>query len=202
VHVERLRVTDAAVLTPRQHVDPRGTFLEWYTAGALRDAFGAALDLAQANCSVSARGVLRGIHFADVPPGQAKFVTCVSGAVIDVVVDLRVGSPTFGAWDSVRLDTVDRRAVFVPEGLGHAFLALEEGSTVIYLCSTPYSPGVEHEVFALDPAIGIRWPDELEPVLSDKDRAAPTLAEALEAGLLPRYDDCQRHYAAVRARRP
>jgi len=197
----RLRVTDAVVLTPRQHRDARGTFLEWFTSGALREASGASLELAQANCSVSGRGVLRGIHFADVPPGQAKYVTCVAGAVLDVVVDLRVGSPTFGAWDAVRLDTVDRRAVFVPEGIGHAFLALEEGATVIYLCNTPYTPGAEHEVFALDPAIGIDWPSGFEPVLSDKDRAAPTLAEALDSGLVPDYQECQRHYDALRAAR-
>ena len=107
-------------------------------------AVGHRLDLQQANCSVSAAGVLRGIHFADVPPGQAKYVTCVKGAVLDVAIDVRVGSPTFGTWDAVLLDDVDRRAVYLSEGLGHAFLSLEDDSTVLYLCSTGYSPGREH----------------------------------------------------------
>lgn len=202
MQIEHLRVVDAASLTPRLHADPRGAFLEWYTAASMGEAFGAPLDLAQANCSISARGVLRGIHFADVPPGQAKYVTCVAGSVLDVVVDLRVGSPTFGVWDAVLLDTVDRRAVFIPEGLGHAFMSLEDGSTVVYLCSTPYTPGAEHEVYPLDPDIGIDWPAGIEPLLSDKDRAAPTLAQAVESGLLPRYSECQRHYDALRSRQP
>ena len=114
--------------------------------------------LAQANCSVSAAGVLRGIHFSDVPPGQAKYVTCVRGAALDVVVDIRVGSPTFGQWDSVLLDDVDRRQIYLAEGLGHAFMSLADDTTVVYLCSTGYAPGREHGVHPLDPAIGIEWP--------------------------------------------
>ena len=137
------------------------------------------------NCSVSARGVLRGIHFADVPPGQGKYVTCVRGAVLDVAVDIRVGSPTFGRWDSVLLDERDRRGIYLAEGLGHAFLSLEDGSTVVYLCSTGYNPSAEHEVHPLDPAIGIDWPTDVVPLLSPKDAAAPTLADAAALGLLP-----------------
>ena len=111
-----------------------------------REHAGHDLDLAQANCSVSAAGVLRGIHFSDVPPGQAKYVTCVRGAALDVVVDIRVGSPTFGQWDSVLLDDVDRREIYLAEGLGHAFMALEDDTTIVYLCSTGYAPGREHGV--------------------------------------------------------
>src|SRR5690349_24472363 len=135
-----LTVPGAWELTPRQHADERGVFLEWFTASALREATGRDLDLAQANASVSAAGVVRGIHIADVPPGQAKYVTCVKGAVLDVVVDIRTGSPTFGQWDSVLLDDVDRRGIYLSEGLGHAFMSLEDDSTVVYLCSTGYSP--------------------------------------------------------------
>lgn len=199
VQVDTLRVPDALVLTPRQFGDDRGTFLEWFTAASLGAATGHPFTLAQANCSVSARGVMRGVHFADVPPGQAKYVTCVSGAVLDVIVDLRVGSPTFGAHDAVLLDTVDRRAVYLPEGLGHAFVALEEGATVVYLCSTPYNPNAEREVHPLDPALALPWPSDLPALLSAKDAAAPSLAEAEQQGLLPRYDDCLAHYAALRA---
>ncbi len=138
--------------------------------------------------------MLRGIHFADVPPGQAKYVTCATGAVLDVVVDIRVGSPTFGQWDSVLLDDVDRRAIYLGEGLGHAFCSLEDDSTVLYLCSAGYNPAGEHGIHPMDPAIGIDWPttardgSPLEPLLSEKDTAAPTLAEAAEQGLLPTYD--------------
>ena len=122
-------------------------------------------------------------------------MTCLHGAAFDVVVDLRVGSPTYGRWDAVLLDDRDRRAIYLPEGLGHAFLALEDHTIVSYLCSAPYAPGREHGVHPLDPALGIVWPSTgrdgtpLEPALSPKDAAAPTLAEAREQGLLPSYDD-------------
>nr|BFE85720.1 hypothetical protein GCM10020093_083210 [Planobispora longispora] len=139
---------------------------------------------------MSKRGVLRGVHFADVPPGQAKYVMCVSGAILDVVVDLRTGSPTFGRWEAVRLDDTDRRAVYLAEGLGHAFLALSDQAAVMYACSQPYAPGREHGIHPLDPDLGIDWPLEGEPLLSDKDAAAPSLAEALAVGLLPDYAAC------------
>jgi dTDP-4-dehydrorhamnose 3,5-epimerase len=185
--MERMSIEGAWSFTPRIHSDIRGDFLECFRAGELREAIGHSMELAQANCSVSRRGVLRGVHFADVPPGQAKYVTCVSGAVLDVVVDLRVGSPTFGTWEGLVLDDVSRRAVYVSEGLGHAFAVLSEQATVLYLCSQPYTPGREHGVHPLDPEIGVDWRLDGEPVLSDKDAAAPTLSEALDSGILPRY---------------
>ncbi|MFC8191182.1 dTDP-4-dehydrorhamnose 3,5-epimerase family protein [Cellulomonas sp. NPDC057328] len=202
-----LEVPGAWEITPRQFRDPRGTFLEWFTEPAFAGAVGHGLQLSQANMSVSAAGVLRGVHFADVPPGQAKYVTCVRGAVLDVVVDIRVGSPTFGAWDSVLLDDVDRRAIYLAEGLGHAFLSLEDGSTVTYLCSTGYSPGREHGIHPLDPELGIDWPTQdragraLEVLLSDKDAAAPTLAEARRQGLLPDHAAVVAYVEELRAGR-
>ncbi|PUB32383.1 dTDP-4-dehydrorhamnose 3,5-epimerase [Promicromonospora sp. AC04] len=189
-----LAVPGAFEITPKQFGDPRGVFLEAFKAGPFADAVGHAFDLQQANCSVSAAGVLRGIHFADVPPSQAKYVMAVQGAVLDVVVDIRVGSPTFGTWDAVLLDDVDRRAIYLSEGLGHAFMSLEDGSTVMYLCSSGYAPGREHGIHPLDPEVGIDWPttardgSPLAPLLSEKDEAAPTLAEAKEQGLLPTQD--------------
>lgn len=198
-----LAVPGAWEITPKQHGDPRGVFLEYFQGVPFRDAVGHDFDLRQANCSVSAAGVLRGVHYADVPPGQAKYVTCAKGAVLDVVVDLRAGSPTFGQWDSVLLDDVDRRAIYLSEGLGHAFLSLEDGSTVLYLCSTPYAPGREHGVHPLDPELGITWPTEardgspLTPQLSEKDLAAPTLAEALAAGLLPDHAEVQAYVQSL-----
>jgi dTDP-4-dehydrorhamnose 3,5-epimerase len=199
VEFRELNISGAWEITPLLQGDPRGLFLEWYKAPAFTDVVGHALDLQQVNCSVSAAGVVRGIHFADVPPGQAKYVTCPSGAVLDVVVDLRVGSPTFGRWDSVLLDDVDRRAVYLSEGLGHAFVSLEDGSTVLYLCSTGYSPGREHGVHPLDASVSIEWPSvdrhgaPLRLQFSAKDEAAPTLAAAAAAGLLPQLDVVERY---------
>ena len=190
----QLAIEGAWEVTPRQFGDDRGMFLEWFKGAPFAEHLGHSLSLAQANLSVSAAGVLRGIHFADVPPSQAKYVTCPKGAVLDVIVDIRVGSPTFGQWDSVLLDDVDRRAVYLSEGLGHAFLSLEDGSTVVYLCSEPYTPAREHEVHPLDAMIGIEWPtvgrngEPLAYEFSAKDQAAPSLEEARAAGLLPTYD--------------
>jgi dTDP-4-dehydrorhamnose 3,5-epimerase len=186
-----LAVPGAFEITPQQFGDPRGLFLEAFKADPFTEAVGHAFDLQQVNTSVSAAGVLRGIHFADVPPGQAKYVMCAKGAVLDVVVDVRVGSPTFGTWDTVLLDDVDRKAIYLSEGLGHAFMSLEDGSTVVYLCSTGYAPGREHGVHPLDPALAIAWPTTtrdgapITPQLSEKDTKAPTLAEAKAQGLLP-----------------
>ena len=191
-----MTVGGAWVFSPVVHGDARGSFHEWYRADLLEKVTGGGFAahsplVAQANCSVSRAGTLRGIHFAQVPPGQAKYVTCFDGAVLDVVVDLRTGSPTYGAWDSVVLDDVDRRCVYLPEGLGHAFVALADGSLVSYLVSTGYAPEREHGIDPFDPEVGIEWPTQdrdgrpLELTLSDKDRAAPSLAEVRARGLLP-----------------
>ena len=194
MQVRELKVAGAWEITPKQFGDDRGVFLEWFKAETFTALTGHPLDLQQANMSVSAAGVLRGIHFADVPPGQAKYVTCPRGAVLDVVVDVRVGSPTFGQWDSVLLDDVDRRAIYLSEGLGHAFCSLEDGSTVTYLCSTGYAPEREHGIHPLDPTVAIEWPttardgSALEFELSAKDLAAPSLLDAAAAGILPSYE--------------
>jgi len=199
--MDPLSIEGAWVVTPPVHSDARGSFLELFRGDELFGVLGYRMEIAQANCSVSRQGVIRGVHFADVPPGQAKYVSCVSGAILDVVVDLRVGSPGYGRWEALRLDDQSRRSVLVSEGLGHAFMALSETATAVYLCSTPYAPGREHGVHPLDPALGIAWPGGTEPVLSDKDAAAPSLAEANAAGLLPRYDDCLAYVASLRAQK-
>ena len=188
--VQPLDIDGAWVFTPRQHPDDRGVFLEWFKAAVVEEAVGHRLSLAQANHSVSARGTLRGVHYADVPPSQAKYVYCSAGAVLDVVVDIRVGSPTFGRCAAVRLDDVDRRGIYIAEGLGHAFLALTDAASVTYLCSQSYNPTGEHGVHPLDPELALPWPGDVEPLLSPKDAAAPTLAEARAAGALPAYEDC------------
>ena len=114
------------------------------------------------------------------------------------MVDLRVGSPTFQRWEAVELDDAGGRALFLAEGLGHAFTPLSDEATVVYLCSTGYAPDAEHGVHPLDPDIGIAWPDGAEAVLSGKDAAAPGLAEALRTGLLPSYEACLARARALR----
>ena len=198
MEIRQLAVPDSYALDLVPHGDTRGRFTEWYRADVLAEALGFGLTLAQANHSVSARGVLRGVHFALVPPGQAKYVYCPAGKVLDVIVDIRVGSPTFGVSDAVRLDDEDRRGVYLAEGLGHAFMALTEDANVTYLCSEPYNPTGEHGTHPLDPDLDLPWPADIAPLLSDKDAAAPTLAEAERQGLLPSYDACVAFYDTLR----
>jgi dTDP-4-dehydrorhamnose 3,5-epimerase len=198
--VQELEVSGAWLFQPLTFPDPRGGFAAPFQGKPFRQAVGHTLTLAQANTSVSRRGVLRGIHYADVPPGQAKYVQCVAGAVIDVVVDIRVGSETFGRWDATRLDPSTMSAIYISEGLGHAFLSLQDETVVSYLCSTPYNPSAEHGVDPLDPALGLPWDQYIEVddlVLSDKDRDAPALAEAREAGALPTLEACRARLAEL-----
>lgn len=198
MQVRELSIPDAWEITPIIRGDDRGDFLEWYRFDRLEEAAGRSIDLRQANASVSKRGVVRGIHFADIPRGQAKYVTAMHGAVLDFVVDIRVGSPTFGQWDSVLLDDTDRKAVFLSEGLGHAFVALTDDAVVSYLVTDTYAPTREHGISPSDPTIALRFPPEAgEPLLSPKDQEAPSLEEAREAGLLPTWDDAKAFYATL-----
>lgn len=176
--------------TPILRPDDRGVFLESFKASAFEEATGHPFDLQQMNISVSRAGTVRGVHFADVPPGQAKYVQCFEGRILDVVVDIRVGSPTFGQWDAIELSSEIRNGLYIAEGLGHAFCALTDSATVGYLCSEPYAPTREHGITPVDPELGLPWPD-MELLLSPKDEAAPTLAQAREDGLLPDYEDCR-----------
>jgi dTDP-4-dehydrorhamnose 3,5-epimerase len=198
MEARELAVPGAFEFRPRTFPDSRGLFVAPFQESVFVATIGHPLHVAQSNHSVSRRGALRGVHFADVPPGQAKYVYCPRGALLDVVIDLRVGSPTFGRSDAVVVDSRDFRAVYLPEGVGHAFIALADDTVMSYLCTTGYNPHAEHGVHPLDPALALPWPADVPPILSDKDLAAPTLAEAEAAGLLPRYEDCQAHYAELR----
>jgi dTDP-4-dehydrorhamnose 3,5-epimerase len=191
MQIRQLDIAGAWEITPQLHADTRGLFFEWLTDRGFTSFAGHRLDVRQANCSVSAAGVLRGLHFAQLPPSQAKYVTCLSGSVFDVVVDIRVGSPTFGKWDSVLLDDRERRSVYLSEGLAHGFIALQDNSTVMYLCSAEYNPQREHTIAATDPALAIDWPTKHTLVSSDRDAAAPTLEELRATGLLPSWDETQ-----------
>jgi dTDP-4-dehydrorhamnose 3,5-epimerase len=198
VQIRELSIPDSYEITPIQRADDRGLFLEWYRHDLLEEKIGHALNLRQANTSVSRRGVVRGIHFADIPPGQAKYVTATHGAVLDYVVDIRVGSPTFGEWDSVLLDDVDRRAIYLGEGLGHAFVALTDNAVVSYLVSDTYNAAREHGIDPLDPQIALKFPEAAgELLLSPKDTEAPSLADAASAGLLPKWEHAQDFYSSL-----
>jgi dTDP-4-dehydrorhamnose 3,5-epimerase len=199
VQIDGTAIEGAWLCTPRQFPDERGVFLEWFRGDLLADQAKRRFDVVQANHSVSRRGTVRGLHLTDVPPGQAKYVYCTRGAILDVVVDVRDGSPTYGLHVAVTLDDSDRQGLFISEGLAHGFCALTDTAEITYLVSTTYDPAVERSINPLDPDIAIAWPADIgELVMSDKDRAAPTLAQARDAGTLPSYDACQARYVELR----
>jgi len=185
VDIKPLSIAGAWSVTPNVHGDARGSFAEWFRVDQLEDIAGFRFSPVQGNISRSAKGVVRGIHYADVPPGQAKYVMPVSGSIIDFIVDIRVGSPTYGQWDSVTLHSERHEAICHEPGLGHAFVALDDETTVMYLVTDFFRPEREHGINPLDPEIGLVFPAGLELLLSDKDTAAPTLAEAHAASALP-----------------
>ena len=189
-----LTIPDAFEFRPGTFPDRRGLFAAPYQEPIFTKTVGHPLTVGQTNHSISRRGTIRGVHFADVPPGQAKYVYCARGRLLDVVVDLRVGSPAFGQWDSVELDDTTLNAVYLAEGLGHALIALTDDTVVNYLCSTSYNPGAEHGIDPFDSDLALPWPADIEPILSEKDADAPSLAEAERTGLLPRYEDCLAYY--------
>lgn len=184
-----LEIPRALLIEAVGSADDRGGFFEYLRAADLQAA-GCGLEVVQVNCSVSVRGALRGIAVTAVPPGQVKVVACVAGEVLDVAVDLRAGSPSFGTWHAERLGQGRRAALVLPPGVGHACLSLADGSAVVYLLSRPNNPGLERRVNPLDPDIAIAWPTEITPVISPRDVSAPGLRKSLEAGLLPVYSAC------------
>ncbi|MFD9893908.1 dTDP-4-dehydrorhamnose 3,5-epimerase family protein [Amycolatopsis sp. NPDC059027] len=200
MQITEMSIPDAYRITPDPVPDRRGVFLEHWRQSEFTEVTGYPLTIGQINYSVSKKNTIRGIHGTVTPPGQAKLVTCVRGAVLDVLVDLRVGSPTFGRYEITLQEAASGLAVYFAEGLGHAFLTLTDDTCVNYVCSTEYVPGTMVDIQAFDPAIGIPWNLSGEPVMSDKDKVAPTLHEAAEAGLLPTYEACRRIYRDLAAR--
>jgi dTDP-4-dehydrorhamnose 3,5-epimerase len=186
---QSLEIPGVLLVEAAGSADERGGFFEYLTAAGLQAA-GHALEVAQVSCSVSVRGALRGIAVTAGPPGQAKVVACVAGEVLEVAVDLRAGSPSFGAWHAEPMGAGRRAALVLPAGVGHAFLSLADESAVVYLLSRPHDPGLERRVHPLDPDIAIGWPPGIAPVMSPRDAAAPGLRESLAAGLLPSYSAC------------
>jgi 5-epimerase len=198
MQARKLEVDGAVEFTPKVFTDERGFFLSSLQESEFVGALGHALfPVAQASCSLSRRGTVRGLHYTATPPGTAKYVHCPRGKVLDIVLDVRVGSPTFGRWDAVVLDQRDFRALYFPVGVAHMFVVLEDETVMSYLLSEEYAQPNELALAPLDPALGLPIPEDLELILSARDRAAPTLAEARAAGLLPAYDTCLRLEAGI-----
>ncbi|MFV2109787.1 dTDP-4-dehydrorhamnose 3,5-epimerase family protein [Micromonospora sp. LOL_015] len=194
-----LAVKGAFVFAPQIFADPRGVFLSPHLGSVFTQTLGYPLfPAAQTSYSVSRRGVVRGLHYTATPPGTAKLVSCPHGRVLDLVLDARIGSPTFGRWDSVVLDSRDFKSVYLPVGVAHMFVALEDDTVMSYVLSTEYVFENEQALSPLDATLGLPIPTDVEPILSDRDRTAVTFAQADKAGLLPRYETCAEIEAGFR----
>ena len=193
MRISAMAVPGAYRIEPEPLMDSRGHFFESVKNSAMLASTGWELTVRQVNFSVSRRNTLRGIHGTTVPPGQAKFITCVRGLVLDIAIDIRVGSPTFGRYDLTYQSPESGTAVYLPDGIGHAFLALTDDTSMCYLCSAEYEPGTMIDIDALDPDLALPWELKEPPIRSAKDAAAPSLAQAAAAGLLPAYEQCPPH---------
>jgi dTDP-4-dehydrorhamnose 3,5-epimerase len=183
----RLGIDGAWVAESLVWSDDRGFFREWFKSGDVKAATGKDFEIEQANISLSTAGTLRGIHYSIATRGQAKWITCVSGSIQDVIVDIRPDSKTFGQWIDFELKGDSGEAILISEGLGHGFLALKDNTAVAYLVSTPFSPIDEYEINPLDKQIGIKWGMDIGSLkISGKDKIAPTLTERLTEGKLPK----------------
>lgn len=175
MRVLETRLDGPLLLAPTIHGDSRGFFVESYRAG-LWAAHGVDETFVQDNHSRSARGVLRGMHLS-IGAGQSKLVRCARGAILDVIVDIRRDSPTYGEWESFELDDAGAHQLYVPIGFAHGFCVVSELADVTYKCSTYYDPLVERGFHYDDPAVAIAWPTDVEPIVSERDRHAPSLDE-------------------------
>jgi dTDP-4-dehydrorhamnose 3,5-epimerase len=167
------RLEGSVLLEPTVHGDSRGFFLESFRTNRMREA-GLPDEWVQDNHSRSAHGVLRGMHFQ---PGMAKLVRCARGSILDVIVDIRPGSPQFGHWEGFELDDVAHHQLYVPDGFGHGFCVLSDTADVLYRCSAYYDPAAEAGFRFDDPDVGIEWPEGIDPQTSERDRGAPLLRE-------------------------
>jgi dTDP-4-dehydrorhamnose 3,5-epimerase len=186
VEVEQLSIAGALRLTSPVWGDDRGFFREWLKVPELSSA-GIDFSVAQANLSRSTRNVVRGLHFSVAPEGQAKVVTCAEGELVDVLVDVREGSPTFGRHELVTLRGGDGVSLYLPSGIGHGFCSISDEAVLVYLLSSTYSPSQELEIHPFDSELAIEWPLTGDPIMSSKDSAAPSLAERRSSGTLPRF---------------
>ena len=175
-----LAIADVVLMEPRAFADERGLFFESFNAAAFAEATGVSRLFVQDNHSVSRRGVVRGLHYQLPPFAQGKLVRVVAGAVFDVAVDVRRGSPTFGRWVGEMLSAENRWQLWIPEGFAHGFMALEDETQFLYKTTAPYNRDSERAIMWNDPAIAIDWPRNFDPIVSERDMRAPVLANARE----------------------
>ncbi len=183
--IKKLNIDGAWIAKSQLHHDSRGNFFEWFKPEILESEVGKIFEVKQANISKSNLGSVRGIHFSLARFGQAKWLTCISGSIWDVIVDLRSDSPTFKNWVGIELAANSGISLIVSEGLGHGFISLQENTVVSYLLSSPYNPNTEFSLNPLDPDLSIPWPIEING-MSSKDRSAPSLVELERMDRLPR----------------
>lgn len=184
---EELAIKGAWLIRNIKYPDERGSFHEWFRENEITLRTGQNFVVAQGNISTSKAGVVRGIHYSLAPMGQSKLVTCISGKVWDVIVDLRQDSPTFKHWIGVDLNSETGDAVYLSGGLGHGFIALKDNSILCYLVSTTYSPKNEYEINPFDLELAIDWP-QFNYLLSDKDKNAPLLSQLIVENKLPKLN--------------
>ncbi|MGW5276733.1 dTDP-4-dehydrorhamnose 3,5-epimerase family protein [Streptomyces sp. NPDC004044] len=190
LEISELALPDVFLVSPRAVEDDVVVRYEAFRQDRVEEAIGRPFTIRYSDLSAARRRVLRGIHGTTGPDSRARLFGCVRGAAVHVVVDLRVGSPDYGRYETAWLDHRSASGVFVSEGFGHAWLALEDDTVVACHSSRPYTADAAYTVSALDPALGLPWGLTEAPVMSDGDLAAPTAAEALAKGLLPAYEDC------------
>ena len=185
-----LKISGSWIIEFQKFEDNRGYFYESFKEEDFQKQIGRQLSIKQTNTSSSSKGSVRGIHFAIVPPSQAKLIQCQRGSIMDYVIDIRVGSPTFGGFEKIELSENSPNAIFIEEGLAHAFVALENNTTVTYYVSEKFNSEREKGINPFDKTLNIKWPD-LELILSEKDKLAITLDEVKNQGLLPSFDECK-----------
>lgn len=191
MEVRALAVEGALEFTPDRYVDDRGFVTTPFEVGAFAEAHGGPLfPVAQTIHSCSRRGVVRGMHYTVTPPGMAKYAYCAAGQALYMVLDIRVGSPTFGRCDAVLMDQRAFRSMYLPVGVANGFVALTDDTVISYMISKPYVTEDERALSVLDPALRLPVPDDVELVMAERDRRASTLDEALRRGELPDYEQC------------
>jgi dTDP-4-dehydrorhamnose 3,5-epimerase len=188
VNIAELSIPGAYVLDSTVWGDERGFFREWFKRADL-DAMGIGFTIEQANLSMSRRGVVRGLHYSIAPEGQAKLVTCAFGELDDVIVDVRVGSPTFGHVEIVHLAAGEERSVLLPAGAAHGFCVRSELAALSYLLSSPFNPTMELEINPFDETLDVQWDLSGPAIMSDKDAKGPSLNDRIAAGELPVFYD-------------
>ena len=196
MNINKLQIDGSWLIDFNKFEDDRGYFFESFKLNICEESFARPLTINQANTSVSKKGSIRGIHYALLPPSQAKFIQCQKGSITDFVVDIRIGSPTFGSFQAINLSSNNPQAVFIEEGLAHAFVALEDETIVTYLVNQNYNPEREKGINPFDPQLNIGWPN-IDLILSHKDKNEINLSEAQKRGMLPNYDDCKKYIKSL-----